>query len=141
MASNSAAIALASTARGVKEHATAEKTSAARATNKQEETEIATLFNSLAPSTDDAYETITRQVADEFTGGNAKQQSRRTERASILKKIKKLKHRVHRNRNVANHRRRLLNDQRAHKRSELKLRIRNLENQLQDINLEETAAD
>lgn len=84
------------------------------------------------------YDKLVAEVAEEFSGGNAKTKSRNKEIAEIKVKIKKLKRNLKKNRNIRNYRLRSANKNRADKRASLNTQIKELEQVLKDLNMEKS---
>jgi len=84
------------------------------------------------------YDKIVTEVTEEFSGGNAKTKSRNKEIFEIKDKIKTLKRRLKKTRNIRNHRRREANQNRAAKRASLNTQIKELEQTLKDLDMEKS---
>lgn len=84
------------------------------------------------------YDKIVAEVAEEFSGGNAKTKSRNKEIAEIKDTIQTLKRRLKKTRNIRNHRRRDANQKRADKRASLHTQIKELEQTLKDLDMEKS---
>ena len=85
------------------------------------------------------YEKIITEVAEEFSGGSAKVKSRNKEKDEIKVKIAHLKRKLKKNRNIRNYRLRSANKTRAAKRASLNARITDLEQNLKDLDLEDSS--
>ena len=109
------------------------------------EKEINLLFDDLLKATKESnvpsgtYEKIVTEVAEEFSGGSAKVQSRNKEKDEIKVKIAHLKRKLKKNRNIRNYRLRSANKTRAAKRASLNARITDLEQNLKDLDLEDSS--
>ena len=82
------------------------------------------------------YDKIVTEVAEEFSGGSAKTQSRNKEISEIKVKIGKLKRSLKKNHNIRNHRFQAANKKRADKRAALTTQIKEMEQVLKDLNME-----
>ena len=82
------------------------------------------------------YDKIVTEVAEEFSGGNAKTKSRNKEISEIKEKIRKLKRRLKKTRNIRNHRFQSMNKKLADKRASLNIQIQEWEQTLKDLDME-----